>query len=148
MKNKDLIRICWEGFVEVLHFEGGGEESFSTYKWRGFVGKGRIAFWKDDFEEASYPLISVWERIALHFREKRLTPSLPLAEKDLSHGEGFVKRDSYAFRGEEKAWLIPHVGKDLQGRIAMHLRENPHSFPLWEEPRCLYRGNKRDTFLM
>ena len=37
-------------------------------------------------------------------------------------------------RGEEIAWLLPNVGKDLQGRIAMHLKgRNLNSFPLWEE---------------
>ena len=55
------------------------------------------------------------ERIALHFRGKNLTPSscgqgyvLACIQREESLnsspcGKGFVGRDSYAFRGEEKA---------------------------------------------
>ena len=67
----------------------------------------------------SFPM---WGRIAFHFKEGSVTPSLC--------GEGFVGRDSFACEGEA---FFPHVGKDLLGGIAVHLRGReslllPHSF--------------------
>ena len=53
----------------------------------------------------------MWGRIAFHFKEESVTP--PLC------GEGFVGRDSFACKGEA---FFPHVGKDLLGGIAVHLR--------------------------
>ena len=41
---------------------------------------------------------------------------------------------SYAFRGEDKLYNSFPVGRDLQGRIAVHLSgRNLNYFPLWED---------------
>ena len=55
--------------------------------------------------------------------------------KDLSHGKGFVERDSYAVRGEEKATLLLMWGWIHKDSHAMHKRRinlTPSPYG-WEE---------------
>ena len=58
MKNEEKkeIKICGEGFVEVLHY---GEESFPLdIEWEEFVGKDSFAFWQKKVR-----LFPMWGRI-------------------------------------------------------------------------------------
>ena len=71
MKNKDLIRICWEGFVGVLHFEGGGG------------GKNHSLHTNGE---------GLWGRAELHFGRTTLRKQAILS---------YVRKDSFAFQGKK-----------------------------------------------
>ena len=130
-----------KGFVGVLHFEGG-RIILLHIDGRGFVGKGSVAYFgkrlgKDALRQGKHDSFPVW----LCISGERKLDSFPMWSrpwcvlreirgkkalwKRICHmgKDSNVERDSYAVRGEEKAWILPHVGKHLQGRIAMHLGE-------------------------
>ena len=112
--------ICREGFVEILHFEGG--------RILPSVGKGRVAFWGEaepgegctlNMRGRKYDSFPVWGRLAFIFGEESFTPSplriilvLILGEESLGVAmhlevkrltsspceEGFTGKDSCAFK--------------------------------------------------
>ena len=82
IKNKIKIQkiICREGFVEILHFEGG--------RILPSVGEGRVAFWGEAEPGEGYTLsmrrrkhdsFPVWGRLALHFWGRKLD-SFPIKD--------------------------------------------------------------------
>ena len=79
-KLKIQTKICREGFVEILHFEGG--RIFSS------VGKGRVAFWGEaepgegctlSMRGRKHDSFPVWGRLALHFGGSKLD-SFPIKD--------------------------------------------------------------------
>ena len=119
--------IC--GFFCILK----GEEFSLHIDGRGFVGKGReeMLHFGEKLGEGcalrgrQFDSFPFWSRIATYLGKESLNPS-PCEE-------GFVGRDiySYAFRGEEKLKLLPIVGKDLRGKIAVHIKgKNPKLFSI------------------